>query len=160
MKREKFTFTILIYGLLAPLLVTLFFIFVKGMHEGNIFPYIIILFIPGCLSLYIAAHLLYNFIRIRCKNNKNIWLNAFYLVVVSYVLFGLISTVANGIYEPYKAFQDIQSYLGMSLVMGGMGFIATFWLSIPVGYYSIKKTLSSNKKLNTDSGADAPPPVN
>ena len=160
MKRTKFTFTILIYGSLAAVLVTLFFILVKGIHEKNILPYIVTLLFPGCISLYISAHLLYKCIKNASKDNKSIWLNAFYLVVVSYVLFGLISTVTIGIYEPYKAFRDLQSYLIMSLVMGGMGFVTTFWLSIPIGYYSIKKTLSSDKNLNLDSGADAPPPVN
>ena len=160
MKRAEFTTTILLYGSLAPLLVTLFFLLVKGIEEGNILPYVMMLFIPGCISMYISAHILYKAIKTRNKVKNNIWLTAFYLVFLSYFFFGLLSAIATGIYEPHKAFKDFESFLLMSLSMGGMGFIATFWLSIPIGVYGLKKTINTNEQFNPDSGADAPPPVN
>lgn len=160
MNRSKFTFTIFVFGSLVSLIITLFFIVTKGIPEGNVLPYIWMLLIPGSLSSFISAHILFRVIENKIRTNKKIWLGSLFIVLLAYVLFGLISTIAVGYYEPYKAFRNIQSYLIMSAVMGGMGFITTSWLSIPLGLFGINKFIGSNKKFNMDSGVNAPPPVN
>ena len=96
----------------------------------------------------------------RYKANKNTWLSAFYFIFLAFLIFGFISTLLSGIYDPYKAFRDIQSFLIMSFSFGIMAFIITSIVSVPLGYYIINKHICSNKQFNMDSGTDAPPPVN
>ena len=156
MKREKFTKTVVIYGSPAVLLITLLFIFVIGAHDGSVSYYIFTLFIPGCISLYISTFILYKLISNGSngsngsKGSNNIWLNTFYLLVVFYILFGQISTLANGMLETNEVFINSQSYFITSLVLSVSGFVASFWISIPIGYYSIKMALSPGKKLSTE----------
>jgi len=160
MNRTQFTNASLVYGSFIALAVTLFFIFIKGIAENNILWYIVVLFIPGSIASYISAHILHKRIIQRYKANKNTWLSAFYYIFLAFLIFGFISTLLSGIYEPYKAFRDIQSFLIMSFSFGIMAFIVTSLVSVPLGFYIINKHICSNKQFNMVSGADAPPPVN
>lgn len=160
MNRTIFTNITLAYGSALALLVTLILLIGKGISENNILQYIVFLFIPGSISSYLSGHVLYKIIIKRYRENKSTWLSGFYLIFLSFLLFGIIATLFNGIYEPYKAFRDIQSFIIMSFSLGIMAFIITSLLSVPLGFYIINKHICSNKQFNMDSGADAPPPVN
>jgi len=160
MNRIYFTNTTLLYGSAMALVVTVYFIFVKGAAQNYIIQSIVILFLPGSISAYLSAHILYKVIVKRYKENKSTWLSGFYLIFLSFLLFGFIATLSSGIYEPYKAFRNIQSFIIMSFSLGVMAFIITCLLSVPLGYYIINKHICSNKQFNMDSGTDAPPPVN
>lgn len=151
MNRTTFTNTTLAYGSSVALLVTLILIIGKGIAEDNILQYVVVLFIPGSISSYISAHALYKLIIKRFRENKSTWLSGIYLVLLSFLLFGLISTLLNGIYEPYKAFKDIHSFIIMSLLLGVGAFIITSLLSVPLGFYIINKHICSNKQFNMDS---------
>jgi len=158
MNRTTFTNKTLAYGSAVALLITLILLIGKGIPENNILQYIVILFIPGSISSYISAHALFTIIKKRYKDNKSTWVSAFYLVFLSFLIFGFLATLANGIYEPYKAFKDLQSFFIMSFILGISAFIITSWLSIPLGFYLVNKQMCSDKQFNMDSGADAPSP--
>jgi len=166
MNRNAFTLYAAVLGMFPVFVVVLFFLVALGSpFKGEPLQYLSTLPI-AVFSAYLAAHIIFNFTDNMAKKSNSVWPFGILFSFITFVIFGLLITIIDGINRGDLSFARYSEYGGfVGFIIGWFfwamaGFILTSVISIPLGIHLVNKYKRSNKKFNLDSGADTPPPVN